>query len=80
MRNESDSGMLVVGLFLGLLIGAVVTLFYAPFDARTLRASTEKEIEQLRNQTDRVSASLSDGRSAVLERRLRAGSAGSSGS
>lgn len=68
MKRDLDNGLMIFGVVLGLVVGAVATLLYSPVDGRSLRRAAEQEIDQVRLNADRVNASLNEGREAVRAR------------
>jgi gas vesicle protein len=68
-RRELDSGLISFGVLLGMAIGGVVTLLYAPLTGRELLKQAERGVENLERSVNQVEGSLNEGRAAVLARR-----------
>lgn len=68
MKRELDSGLIIFGVLLGLVIGGLAVLFYSPLDGRTLRQIALHRVSEVRVPPDRISASLEEGRAAVRSR------------
>ncbi|MDZ4770290.1 MAG: hypothetical protein SGJ24_14270 [Chloroflexota bacterium] len=67
-RTDLDGEILSFGVILGLLIGGLITLLYAPMNARQLLKRAERQVEQVGRDLNKVDSSLSEGRAAVLAR------------
>lgn len=65
--SELDNGMLIRGLFFGLVIGGVTALLTLPKSGRSLRKSVNEQLE-LAIPSDPVADSLAEGKAAARRR------------
>lgn len=68
-RRELDSVLIAFGFTIGSLIGALVTLWYAPVSGKALIERAEAQVERVQSQVNRAESSLQAGRQALLARR-----------
>ena len=71
MKRELDSGLLVLGLVTGVVMGGVVTLLYAPFNAAELRRRARRQLISITVPQDepQPAPSLESGREPVRANR-----------
>ncbi len=80
MKRELDGGLLVVGLFLGMVTGSLVALFTAPKTGRALREQISETVTETGQQirttvtpSDPVAESMAEGKAAARRRRAELG-------
>jgi len=69
MKRELETDLIIFGVVLGMLVGAFTALWYAPLSGRALQRRAIERVQEVRNQTDAVTSSLSDGRDIIRSRR-----------
>lgn len=79
---DLDSGMLIFGMFTGMLVGGVVALFKAPRSGEQTRDQITGQVSQttedLKSRIDQVTAdpvaeSMAEGKAAARRRRIELG-------
>lgn len=78
LKRELDSGMLIFGIFMGLLVGGVATLFKAPSSGVALRRQIADSVSETGQNvrsglesvipTDPVAESMAQGKAAARRR------------